>query len=103
VENKSHALMAGLFTVLLGIALIAAALWLSRDTQVKRDYELVTKGSVSGLSPQSDVRYRGLEVGKVESISFRSQGARPDPGPDRRRSLARRSPTRPLPSWVIRV
>ncbi len=62
--------MAGLFTVLLGIALIAAALWLSRDTQVKRDYELVTKGSVSGLSPQSDVRYRGLEVGKVESISF---------------------------------
>jgi phospholipid/cholesterol/gamma-HCH transport system substrate-binding protein len=70
VENKSHAVMAGLFTVLLGIALIAAALWLSRDTQVKRDYELVTKGSVSGLSPQSDVRYRGLDVGKVESISF---------------------------------
>jgi phospholipid/cholesterol/gamma-HCH transport system substrate-binding protein len=70
MENKSHALMAGIFTLLLGIALIAIALWLGRDTQVKKTYELVTQGSVSGLSPQSDVRYRGLEVGKVESLSF---------------------------------
>jgi phospholipid/cholesterol/gamma-HCH transport system substrate-binding protein len=70
MENKSHALMAGLFTLLLGIALVAAALWLGRDTQVRREYELVTSGSVSGLAPQSDVRYRGLEVGKVEALSF---------------------------------
>ena len=70
MENKSHALMAGLFTLLLGVALVAAALWLGRDTEVRREYELVTRGSVSGLAPQSDVRYRGLEVGKVESLSF---------------------------------
>jgi phospholipid/cholesterol/gamma-HCH transport system substrate-binding protein len=70
MENKSHALMAGLFTLLLGIALIAAAVWLGRDTVQRTTYEIATRSSVSGLSAQSDVRYRGLEVGKVESLRF---------------------------------
>ena len=70
MENKSHALMAGLFTVLLGIALAIAALWLSRDNTERSQFELVTHSSVSGLSPQADVRYRGLDVGKVETIKF---------------------------------
>jgi len=70
MENKSHALIAGLFTLLLGLALALAALWLSRDTTVRIPYELVTRASIAGLSTQSAVRYRGLEVGKVESIGF---------------------------------
>jgi phospholipid/cholesterol/gamma-HCH transport system substrate-binding protein len=70
MENKSHALMAGLFTVALGIALAIAALWLSRDNTERSQFELATRSSVSGLSPQADVRYRGLDVGKVETIRF---------------------------------
>lgn len=70
MENKSHALMAGLFTVLLGIALAIAALWLSRDSTERSHFALITRSSVSGLSPQADVRYRGLDVGKVDAIRF---------------------------------
>lgn len=70
MENRSHALVAGLFTVLLAIGIIAAAMWLNRDTQERTPYVLATSGSVAGLNPQAAVRYRGMEVGKVEAIEF---------------------------------
>lgn len=70
MESKSHALVAGLFTVMLGIALALAAMWLSRDHTDRTDYELVTQGAVSGLAPESAVRFRGVDVGKVTSIRF---------------------------------
>lgn len=70
MENKSHALIAGLFTVALGIALALAAMWLSRDHTERIAYELVTSASVAGLAPESPVRFRGVDVGKVESIKF---------------------------------
>lgn len=70
MENRSHALMAGIFTVLLSIAIIAAAMWLNRDTQERVPYVLTTSGTVAGLNPQAAVRYRGMEVGKVEAIEF---------------------------------
>ena len=70
MENRSHALVAGIFTVLLCIAIIAAAMWLNRDTQERVPYVLTTSGTVAGLNPQAAVRYRGMEVGKVEAIEF---------------------------------
>jgi phospholipid/cholesterol/gamma-HCH transport system substrate-binding protein len=70
MENRSHALAAGIFTVLLTIGIIAAAMWLNRDTQQRTPYVLITTGSVAGLNPQAAVRYRGMEVGKVEAIEF---------------------------------
>jgi len=73
MENKSHALIAGLFTLFLGAALALAAVWLSRDTTVRIPYELVTRASIAGLSTQSAVRFRGVEVGKVERIGFDPQ------------------------------
>ena len=70
MENRSHALAAGIFTLLLSLAIIAAAMWLNRDTQERTPYVLTTTGSVAGLNPQAAVRYRGMEVGKVEAIEF---------------------------------
>lgn len=70
MENKSHALIAGLFIIALSTALVLAALWFDRDTTERLPYELVTRASVSGLTPQSSVRYRGLNVGKVQRIRF---------------------------------
>lgn len=70
MENKSHALIAGLFTIALGIALAIAALWLSRDRSEQVPFELVTGNSIAGLTPQAEVRYRGLAVGTVEQIGF---------------------------------
>ncbi len=70
MENKSHALIAGVFTVLLTIAVVIAAMWLNRDTQERTPYVLTTSGSIAGLNVQAAVKYRGMTVGKVEAIQF---------------------------------
>jgi phospholipid/cholesterol/gamma-HCH transport system substrate-binding protein len=70
MENKAHALLAGLFTIALLAAAVAIAMWLQRDKTDMVPYEIATKLSVPGLSPQAAVRYRGLDVGKVDSIDF---------------------------------
>lgn len=70
MENKAHALLAGLFTLALLAAAVAIAMWLGRDETETVPYEIATKLSVPGLNPQAAVRYRGLDVGKVESIDF---------------------------------
>jgi phospholipid/cholesterol/gamma-HCH transport system substrate-binding protein len=70
MENKSHAMAAGVFVLFVTALVIALAAWLSRDSTLRDTYELTTRESISGLSPQAAVRYRGIPVGKVESISF---------------------------------
>ncbi len=70
MENRAHALAAGLFTLLLGIGVLVAAQWFSRDNYEKVQYTLQSKHSVSGLNVQAAVRLRGVEVGKVERIDF---------------------------------
>lgn len=73
MENKSHALVAGLFTIVLLIAAILVGLWLNRDQVEWVPYQIATKLSIPGLNPQADVRYRGLDVGKVDDITFDPQ------------------------------
>jgi len=73
MENKSHALAAGLFVLLLTAMLIATAVWLTRDTRAMREYELSGAINVSGLQPQANVRYRGVVVGKVIAIRLDPQ------------------------------
>ena len=70
MENRSHALAAGLFTLLLVAAMVAAALWFRQDTTVRDPVVLVATTSVSGLNLQAAVRLRGVEVGRVENIRF---------------------------------
>src|SRR5688572_14571334 len=70
MENRAHALAAGLFTLVLAAALVAAAFWIRGEPIAQDAYVLHTRGSVSGLNAQADVRYRGVEVGKVERIRF---------------------------------
>jgi len=70
MENRSHALMTGIFTISLLIAAVLFGIWFNRD-RVKYDpYLIATTQSVPGLNPQAAVRYRGLEVGKVDEIDF---------------------------------
>ena len=76
MENRAHALAAGLFTLVLAAALVAAALWLRGQPIALDHYVLHTRGNVSGLNAQADVRYRGVEVGKVERIYFDPEDAR---------------------------
>ncbi|HEY0847663.1 MAG TPA: MlaD family protein [Noviherbaspirillum sp.] len=70
MENKAHALIAGLFTIALVAATVFIGIWLNRDQVNWVPYQIATKLSVPGLNPQAAVRYRGLDVGKVETISF---------------------------------
>ncbi|MBI1890281.1 MAG: MCE family protein [Burkholderiales bacterium] len=73
MENRAHALLAGAFTLALLIASVLIALWLRGDRHDQVPYELTTKLSIAGLNPQAAVRYRGLDVGKVEGIGFDPQ------------------------------
>jgi phospholipid/cholesterol/gamma-HCH transport system substrate-binding protein len=70
MENRAHALAAGLFLLLMGACVALAVWYLSSDNEVGREYLLVTTSNVSGLSPQAQVRYRGIRVGKVREISI---------------------------------
>ena len=70
MENRSHALMTGFFTIALLVATVLAGLWLNRDKVEWVPYQIATTQSIPGLNPQAAVRYRGLEVGKVDEIIF---------------------------------
>lgn len=70
MENKSHALAAGAFVLLVTALLVALALWLNRDTALRTPYEISTREAVSGLQVQAAVRFRGIPVGKVTAIGF---------------------------------
>ena len=75
MESKSHALAAGLFTLLLGAALIAIVMWFGKREAQAVFYTLYTTGSVNGLKPDAPVRYRGVDVGRVTSIRLEPGGS----------------------------
>jgi phospholipid/cholesterol/gamma-HCH transport system substrate-binding protein len=68
MENRAHALAAGLFVIVLGAAAAVAAMWFTGGTAARDIYLLVSDSPVTGLNPQAMVRYRGVSVGKVENI-----------------------------------
>ena len=70
MENKSHALAAGVFVLAVLVLLIALAAWLMRDVAATVAYELVTQQAVNGLQEQAPVRYKGVTVGKVTRIAL---------------------------------
>jgi phospholipid/cholesterol/gamma-HCH transport system substrate-binding protein len=73
MENRSHALWAGFFTIAMLCATVFAGIWLNRDKTVRTDYYIVTSKAISGLNPQATVRYKGLVVGRVDRIDFDSK------------------------------
>jgi phospholipid/cholesterol/gamma-HCH transport system substrate-binding protein len=72
MENRSHALVAGLFTIALLLGAVLALWWLGGTRDQTHTYILETRGSVTGLNLEAQVRYRGIRAGKVKDI-------RPDP------------------------
>lgn len=70
MENKSHALAAGAFVLLVLALLVTLAFWLTRDVSARRVYEISTAAAVTGLQPQASVRFKGVNVGKVRNIGF---------------------------------
>jgi phospholipid/cholesterol/gamma-HCH transport system substrate-binding protein len=76
MQNKAHALAAGLFVLALAALLLLLGAWLTRDTGRRDAYEISTREPITGLQEQAPVRFRGVDVGKVTAIGFdpRQQG-----------------------------
>lgn len=73
MESKSNAMAAGLFVLVVAALTMALAFWLSRDKGESHLYDVSTRETITGLQPQAAVRFRGLAVGRVESIGFDSR------------------------------
>lgn len=76
MENRSHALIAGVFVLVLGCATALAFWYFAGKREDTDSYVLETRRNVTGLNVQGQVRYRGIRAGKVESIE-------PDPADPR--------------------
>jgi phospholipid/cholesterol/gamma-HCH transport system substrate-binding protein len=76
MENRAYAIAVGLFTLLLGSGVVFLVMWFSGDTEKRDTYRLESRFAVTGLNIQAPVRFRGVEVGRVESIAFEDKAAR---------------------------
>ena len=76
MEEKVNFAVVGIFVLGLGAALIAGVLWLSSGGAYRRTYDTYQTymlESVSGLSRDAPVRYRGVEVGRVRRMALAPQ------------------------------
>lgn len=73
MQNKAHALAAGIFVLALTGLLLLLGAWLTRDSGERHAYEISTREAVTGLQEQAPVRLRGVDVGKVTAIAFDPQ------------------------------
>lgn len=70
MENKAHAIAAGIFVVAVFALLVMLAFWLKRDSGDRQVFELSSSEGVTGLQPQANVRYKGVMVGRVTAIGL---------------------------------
>lgn len=71
-NNSTQYTLIGLFVIGLGTALIAGVLWLGAGGpgQAFQLYLVYTGESVSGLSRDGAVKYRGVDVGRIREIGL---------------------------------
>ncbi|MGA6829336.1 MlaD family protein [Nitrospira sp. NS4] len=72
MEPKVNYLIVGSFVALLGAVILAGVLWLGKTDYrgVYERYEAYMRESVAGLSVDSTVKYRGVDVGRVREIAL---------------------------------
>ncbi len=73
MNSRVNYVLVGIFVLALGVALIAGVLWLGVGGPRRENYEdylVYMTESVSGLSVDSAVKYRGVDVGRVREISI---------------------------------
>ena len=72
MEPKGNYFLVGLFVAILGAAVLIGVLWLGKmDYRGVNDrYETYFRESVAGLSVDSTVKYRGVDVGRVKNIAL---------------------------------
>jgi phospholipid/cholesterol/gamma-HCH transport system substrate-binding protein len=71
MESKVKFAVVGAFVIVLTIAMVGGALWLSSGKYYRKaydTYETYMTESVAGLNLNAPVRYRGVDVGRVRTI-----------------------------------
>ncbi|MBL8447656.1 MAG: MCE family protein [Zoogloeaceae bacterium] len=70
MENRAHALAAGVFVLIFALAGVLALWWFGNNREPVRRYVLVSEGAIPGLNEQAQVRFRGIRAGKVMRIGI---------------------------------
>lgn len=79
MEDKLNPAVVGAFVLVLGAALVAGVLWLAAGMGGQKSYwpyRSVVAESVAGLNVDAPVKYLGVDVGKVRTISIDPQNSR---------------------------
>lgn len=78
METKANYVLIGTFTLLVGVFGLLFALWAANWSSQKewRHYRIVFNEPVTGLTEGSGVRYNGINVGTIESLSLAPQDPR---------------------------
>ena len=75
METRAHYVLVGSFVLLMVAGLVGFVVWFGKiqfEAEAKR-YEIVFRGSVTGLSGGSPVRYSGVRVGEVRQIKLNEE------------------------------
>lgn len=77
MESRINYIIVGSFVILFTLGLILFVFWLGKysDEGDYRYYKVHMKESVSGLSNDASVKYRGVDVGTVESIMINPENS----------------------------
>ena len=72
MEPRVNYIIVGVFVLVLGVVGVGLVLWLGKTDylDVYDQYQAYMHQSVSGLSVDSTVKYRGVEVGRVKEIAL---------------------------------
>lgn len=72
MDPKANYFMVGLFVLVLTLGAVGLVLWLGKTDYLDEynQYRAYMRQSVSGLSVNSTVKYRGVDVGRVREISL---------------------------------
>jgi phospholipid/cholesterol/gamma-HCH transport system substrate-binding protein len=70
MENRAHAIAAGLFVIGLLIAAALTGGYLAGDRTSRTTYRVISQYPVAGLNVQGQVRFRGISVGRVTRIDL---------------------------------
>ena len=72
METKANYVAVGAFVLICAVGLVVTLLWLAgaQYSQEYSYYQTIFKGSVSGLGKGTVTRYNGIEVGRVEDLTF---------------------------------
>ncbi len=70
MEDRAHAIIAISFLLLLGTGALFVAWWVQSGQPKVKVYDIVSRYSVSGLSVQAPVQFKGIKVGSVQHLGL---------------------------------